>query len=161
VYDHTIALIELAHRLSPNLNLTEPELDELCHMLEIHDWPEAIVGDEYIPNEDAAEFQSRKIEKAKREAEAMGTLLKDKEYAMIVRSLWDRYEAGADRIAKLAKELDKFQSLEQSLAYETEHALPLFVLFDEYYIRDQSFSEPEILSRIEGLREKHAALQRT
>ena len=91
----------------------------------------------------------------------MVDLLKGRPYEKEVLSLFQRYEAGTDRIAKLAKQLDKYQSLELSLEYEKKQRIPLFIKFDEYYVRDNSFSNPYILEQIEQLRERHLTLNRT
>lgn len=63
VYDHTVSLIKLADEMSNELQLTAKELDDLKHILEVHDWAEAVVGDEYIPNEDQKSYIERKTEK--------------------------------------------------------------------------------------------------
>ena len=61
-----------------------------------------------------------------------------------------------DEIARLAKELDKYQALQLALQYEAEQGIPLFIEFYEYCKRDWPFSNPVILQRVADLREKHA-----
>jgi 5'-deoxynucleotidase YfbR-like HD superfamily hydrolase len=156
VYDHTVSLVQLANDLAQNFELTPAELDDLTHILEVHDWAEAIVGDEFIPNEDAHNYQTKKKLKAKREHEALQQLLDGKNYKKTVEKLFERYETSTDNIATLAKEIDKYQALELALAYEKEQGIPLFTEFYEYYKRDWPFAHPVILNRVEALRQQHA-----
>lgn len=157
VYDHTVSLVLLADTVAKEIGLTDTETDDLKHILEIHDWAEALAGDEYIPNEDANSYQERKKLKAEREDSALKTLLKDKPFKEVVENLFARYENKTDEIARLAKELDKYQALELALQYEAEQGIPLFMEFYEYYMRDWPFSNSVILQRIDDLRKKHTA----
>jgi putative hydrolase of HD superfamily len=158
VYEHTVSLIALADRLKSDLQLSTEELDDLQHILEIHDWAEALVGDEYVPNENCIEYEKLKLTKAHKERLALQALLVDTPYRATVAVLFQRYETGADTISKLAKQLDKYQALELSLTYEREQGLKLFVQFDEYYKRGNSFSHPVIIKLVEDLHKEHAAL---
>jgi len=155
VYDHTLALVQLAGTLQTDLNLTDTELDELQRILEIHDWAEALVGDEYIPNENPEAYQAKKMVKAQKEKDALEQLVENHPAATEITAYFHRYETGADPIATLAKELDKYQALELALKYEETQKIPLFVEFYEHYKRDWPFSHPVILDRIEQLRERH------
>jgi len=156
VYDHTVSLVKLAGIIGREAGLSETEIDDLKHILEIHDWAEALVGDEFVPNQDSEEHGKRKQLKAKREQLALQELLLNRPYKETVESLFYRYENKTDEIARLAKELDKYQALELALQYEEEQGIPLFVEFDEYYKRDWPFSHPIIIKWIETLRERHA-----
>jgi len=156
VYDHTVSLLQLANRLKPELQLSEEDFDDLLHILEIHDWAEALVGDEFIPNEDAYAYRARKIIKAKHEQDAMQQLLTGKPYAATVYRLFERYESGVDTVAKLAK----YQALELALRYEEEQGVALFKEFDDYYERDGAFSNPIILKHVGQLRDKHSSLSK-
>jgi len=155
VYDHTVSLVQLAADMQTALGLTDTELDDLQHMLEVHDWAEAVAGDEFIPNEDKRKAQSLKVKKAEREQAGLKQLLAQKPYADTVQTLFDRYETGSDPIAKLAKELDKYQALELALHYEQEQGIALFTEFYEYYKREWPFSHPAILTRIAILHATH------
>lgn len=155
VYDHTVSLIKLADEMSAELKLTEKELDDLKHILEIHDWAEAVVGDEYIPNEDQKSYDERKIEKAKREREELTKILENKPYKEVITQLFERYESGSDKIAKLAKQLDKLQALMLAGEYEEKYGIPLFDVFDQYYVRDNSFTDEVIKTHALKLREKY------
>ena len=157
VYDHTVSLVDLAAEIGKEIALSSEEIDDLQHILEIHDWAEALAGDEFIPNEDDDEYQKRKQTKAKRERDALEELLKNRPYQEVVEALFRRYENKTDKLAKLAKELDKYQALALALQYEETQNIPLFVEFYEHYKRDWPFSHPAILHRIDRLRERHAA----
>ncbi len=157
VYEHTVSLVRLADIVAKEIGLTETETDDLKHILEIHDWAEALVGDEYIPNENADSYQERKKLKAEREDIALKELLKDKPFKETVEHLFARYESKTDEIARLAKELDKYQALELALQYEEEQGIPLFIEFYDFYKRDWPFSNTAILQRIENLRKKHSS----
>ncbi len=152
VYDHTVSLVKLVDELCDDLSLSSDEADDLKHILEIHDWSEAVAGDEFIPNENAELYKIKKVEKAKREREGLAALLEGKPYEHTVTELFMRYEAGADKIAKLAKELDKFQALRLAGEYERTYNIPLFDEFYQYYLRDKSFSNPVLLQKIESIR---------
>jgi len=158
VYDHTVSLMCLAERLSSELELSTEELNDLKHILEIHDWPEALAGDEFVPNEDKKAYEVQKKDKALREQAALQELLTGTPYQEIITELFLRYESGADPIAKLAKELDKYQALELALQYEVKQNISLFTEFDEYYTRATAFTHPVILSLVKDLRQKHAAI---
>jgi len=155
VYDHTVSLVKLAQEMQVDLALTDEQLDDLTHILEIHDWAEALAGDEYVENEDQASYKEKKRLKAIREREALQQLLQHKPCKAVVETLFNRYEEGSGEIAKLAKELDKYQALELALQYEQEQGIPLFTEFDDYYKRDWPFSHPAILERIHNLRTQH------
>ena len=68
VQEHTLALIRLAYEIP---GLEKNRQDKLCAILEVHDWPEAIVGDEVILEYDEVEKRRRKQKKHQREEEAM------------------------------------------------------------------------------------------
>ncbi len=154
VYDHTVSLVTLVDELSEELGLSEPEKDDLKHILEIHDWAEALVGDEFIPNEDKLSYEERKLEKAKREREGLAQLLENYPYKDVVMKLFDRYEEGSDAVAILAKELDKFQALSLAGEYELKYNIPLFDEFYQYYVRDNSFRNPVLLQKITELQKQ-------
>jgi putative hydrolase of HD superfamily len=148
VQDHTIALIELAQ--APEFSAARA--DGLCEILEVHDWPEAIVGDEVILVwDDDAEKERRKAEKHQREQVAMQSICTELgEVGPTIYALWERYEAGADPTAKFAKELDKYQAIEQALTYEFAQLVPgLFKEFRDYLL--PVFTHPSIIARLSEL----------
>ena len=158
VYDHTVSLVLLAKSMASEITLSDSELDDLTHILEIHDWAEAIVGDEYVPNENRKQYAEHKQLKAVRERVALKELISNKDYRDEVLALFDRYENNTDPIASLAKQIDKYQALELALIYEQEQGVLLFDEFYEYYKRDWPFSHPAKLKRIDTLCEIHHTL---
>lgn len=156
VYDHTVSLIQLAAEVGTEANLTTDQIDDLKHILEVHDWAEALAGDEFIEdNQNKISYEEKKQIKAERELKALAELLQGQAYEVEVLRLFKRYETGADTIAKLAKELDKYQALELALHYEQQQGIALFEEFYTYYKRDWPFSHPVILKRIESLVAEH------
>lgn len=161
VFDHTVALIHLASEIGSEANLSTAEVDDLQHILEVHDWAEVVTGDIFIPNEDQISYQEKKQVKAKLEREALLKLLEGQAYKDTVVELFDRHEAGSDPMAQLAKEIDKYQALDLALEYEETHDIPLFQEFYDYYKRDWPFNHPSLLGRIDTLVERHQSVSRT
>lgn len=71
VFDHTVALLDLAERLQAQLALSAEEFADLLHMLEIHDWAEALAGDEVILDADPNSFTDEKALKQAKERQAL------------------------------------------------------------------------------------------
>mgnify|MGYP000417875483 CR=1 FL=1 len=69
VLEHTEALLRLGAELLPELTATEQ--DGLLAMLEVHDWPEAVVGDEVILELEPDRRQPLKDAKLERERQAL------------------------------------------------------------------------------------------
>jgi len=159
VYDHTISLLQLANDLAQDLQLNPAELNDLTHILEVHDWAEAIVGDEVIFEENPDEFKAKKAIKRERELTAMQSLCEGKTYGPAALTAFKRYESGADKVARIAKELDKYQALELALTYEESQGILLFGKFYEYYKRDWPFSHPVLLDQIDALHKRHSNLE--
>lgn len=156
VYDHTVALVELASDLASDLALDPQELDTLQLILEVHDWPEAIVGDEVILDKNPDDHQVSKVNKHKQEAAAMQTLCAEYDFGPTALAAWLQYEEQATDIAQLAKELDKYQAVELALTYEAQTGIPLFAEFDTY--SQQHITNPVLIARLAQLRERHTNL---
>lgn len=147
VQEHTIALRNIAASLE---GLTEQEKEGLLDMLEVHDWPEAIHGDEVILSVDKDKLESRKAKKFEKEQMALALIcdaLGDK--GKEIMDLWLRFETSSDVAALFAKQLDKYQAVEKALEYEKEQGIPLFKEFLEYSRKD--ISHPILLERIQKL----------
>lgn len=158
VYDHTVALLTLATRLSDQLDLSGEEFADLLHILEVHDWAEALAGDEVILDEDPDDYKDKKAIKQAKERAALEQLLDGQSYEQKVFAAWMRYEEGVDDIATLAKQLDKYQAVELALMYEEQHGIPLFEEFDTY--SKKHIAHPVLIRELEMLRERHATLIR-
>ncbi len=155
VQEHTLALI----RLAEEADFATARADGLCEILEVHDWPEAIVGDEVILVwNDEAKKQQLKTAKHEREQAAMQSICAELGVpGEAMYALWDRYEAGVDPTARLAKELDKYQSVELALAYEmTQNISGLFKEFRDYLL--PVFTHSAILTRLRELEAQAAAV---
>jgi len=159
VYDHTVSLVAMAIDMQTDLDLSDSQLEDLSHILEVHDWGEAIVGDQVILDKNPDDYASKKRAKQAKERLAMEELLNGREYKSDVLTAWEQYEAGTDDIAKLAKQLDKYQAVELALTYEAKYGIELFTEFDTY--SKQHIEHPALLSKLQQLRERHAYLQRT
>lgn len=150
VKEHTEALITLAKELSPLLSSDETE--GLLEMLEVHDWPEALHGDEVIlelkPDERKA-LKEAKFENEKRALVEICAALPNGEKII---SLWLRFENSNDPAAVFGRQLDKYQALEKSLEYEQAQGI---ALFDEFFNYSINFiHHPVLLRRIEDLKIK-------
>lgn len=77
VQEHTVALRILANEISKSTDFTEEERSELLDMLEIHDWPESITGDEVIIMDGSKDKLQLKEAKKKREMDAMIEITKE------------------------------------------------------------------------------------
>lgn len=146
---HTRAVRLLAIELAPELELTTLELEELLDILEVHDWPEVLVGDLVIlgTEPDAAELKRAKKEA---EAEAMQELTASMSDGELVRELYERYVSGTDRVASLARQLDKLQAVLLAREYEKEYGLPgLAAEFVEY--SKKHITEPSLVARMDSV----------
>ena len=148
VKEHTEALLVLAEELLELL--TEEEKDGLMDMLEIHDWPEAIHGDEVILELSPDERKTLKDIKFENEKRALATLCKDLPNSEEIMALWLRFETSDDAAAVFGRQLDKYQALEKSLDYEQEQGI---ALFEEFLVYSINFiHHPVLLERVEQLK---------
>lgn len=147
VQAHTIALREIAHSLK---SLSETEKKELVDMLEVHDWPEAIHGDQVIVTHDEEERKSLKADKFEQEHQILISICKGlgADGATIL-NLWLRFETSDDELATLGRQIDKYQAIEKALEYEKSQGIPLFKEFLEYARKD--INHPLLLEKIKRL----------
>ena len=150
VKEHTEALVALAHELAPQLS--EAELDGLVDMLEVHDWPEAIHGDEVILELRPDERKSKNDIKFENEKRALASICEKLPNGEEIMNLWLRFETSDDPAASFGRQLDKYQAVEKSLEYEQEQNI---ALFNEFLIYSINFiHHPVLLERIEQLKQK-------
>lgn len=148
VKEHTEALLKLGNELLDFLK--EEETDGLLDMLEVHDWPEAIHGDEVVlitPDDDK---KTELEEKFKNEARALEELCKDLPNRQEIIDLWYRFETSNDPAAVFARQLDKYQAIEKAWEYEQVQGILLFEEFLTYSIT--FIKHPVLLERIERLK---------
>ena len=155
VQEHTIALRDIAATMD---GLSEQERDGLLDMLEVHDWPEAIHGDEVILSVDEQEHKTLHMSKFEKEQAALVSICASLgEKGEEILGLWRRFEAAADPASIFAKQLDKYQAIEKALEYEKAQGMPLFKEFLDY--SRAKISHPSLLRRIEGLERQFEAFQ--
>lgn len=147
VKEHTVSLIELAASLE---GLSDAEKKGLSDMLEIHDWPEALHGDEVILTDDEEKRKSLKAAKFENEHQALATICGKLGMAGGgIMDLWLRYENSEDDAASFARQLDKYQAVEKALEYEKDQKIPLFKEFLDH--SRKYISHPVLLKKIEQM----------
>lgn len=146
VKEHTESLIRLAREIAPELLLTEVELEELLAILEVHDWPEVLAGDTVILGSEPDADELRK-KKKQAESAAMRELAGSLPNGERILALYERYDSGADKVASLAKQLDKLQAVmlarEYEDAYGIEGVTAEFIEYSKRYI-----TEPVLVERM-------------
>ncbi len=148
VKEHTEALLALAYELTPYL--TPEECDGLIDMLEVHDWPEAIHGDEVILELQPDDRKALKDVKFENEKKALAQICADLPNGKEVMALWLRFENSDDPAASFGRQLDKYQGVEKALEYEHQQGI---ALFDEFLRFSINFiHHPVLLQRIEDLK---------
>ena len=150
VKEHTVALLILAYELE-NV-LTAEEKDGLFEMLEVHDWPEAIHGDEVILVLYPEDRKALKDVKFENERKALAEICKDLPNGNEIMSLWLRFETSNDAAARFGRELDKYQAIEKALVYEEAQGIPLFEEFLNYSIN--FIHHPVLLDKIKKLQQQ-------
>ncbi len=132
--------------------LSDEEKNGLTDMLEVHDWPEALAGDEAILHSDEKQLDALKKNKAKKERVALEEICgKLGEQGKEIFALWERYEKRADPAASLASQIDKYQAVERALLYEIEQGVSLFREFDYYEWALGRITHPALLARLRKL----------
>lgn len=150
VQEHIISLIEIAGSLENVLSVEEK--DNLLDMLEVHDWPEATVGDQVILTLDETEFKALKAVKFEKEKAALASMcenLGDK--GQEIMGLYLRFETSFDSAALFGRQLDKYQAVEKALEYERSQNIPLFKEFLDY--ARPKITHPILLKKIQELEE--------
>jgi putative hydrolases of HD superfamily len=147
VQEHTISLRNLAASID---ELSIEERDGLLDMLEVHDWPEAIHGDEVILSMDEEELRSLKATKFEKEQIALVSICeKLGERGQEIMSLWLRFETSSDKAAMFARQLDKYQAVEQALIYEKSQGIDgLFMEFFTYERARNIIQHPILLEKM-------------
>lgn len=148
VAEHTLSLRRLGKTLG---EFSDTERKELLDMLEVHDWPEAVQGDEVILNngdtETYALLMSTKFEKEQHALRSICEKLGDDGNTIF--NLWLRFETSDDTVATFARQLDKYQAVEQALIYEKEQRIPLFREFFGY--SREHIVHPVLVAQLEML----------
>jgi putative hydrolases of HD superfamily len=153
VAEHTIDLLRLGEEIATEAGLSEMDRADLLAMLEVHDWPEAIEGDQITKHGvDYAEEADERAEKFERERSAMETICVPLgEEGKSIMALWLRFEKGDDGVAALARELDKYQAIEKAYKYERSGQGPTR-LGEEFIRYSPPMTHPSLISRVQRLR---------
>jgi len=61
VYEHIVATRELAYSFREMCQLDERQFTRLIDMIEVHDWPEALEGDQVIMGDEPDVMMLRKV----------------------------------------------------------------------------------------------------
>lgn len=154
VQGHIVSLRELAFSF---VDLSNIERNDLLDMLEIHDWPEAVHGDQVIFTDDEEERATLESTKFELETHALaGICSKLGETGEKIMELWLRFENSQDVTASFARQLDKYQAIEKALEYEKSQGIPLFKEFLDY--SRKNISHPALLKKIADLEEASVVL---
>lgn len=152
VAEHIIAIRELAVKWRNKIELSEIEFADLLAIIEVHDWPEVIVGDLVIIGDEHNVIALRN-DKRQKEKEAMIQLCQNIPRGKEALQLYERYEANADIVAQYAKQLDKLQAVVLAKEYEEKYTKPgllaEFIAYTERYV-----DLPNLKIELERLKEK-------
>ena len=141
VGEHTDAVILMAKELFP-------EIINLQRMLKIHDWPEFLTGDLRTDSYATKEQKVSKKEKYDLELQAMKVICNRLGYyGREILALWLEFESQETRRAKIAKEIDKVQSILKASYYEAQGEQVLARHFYEEY--KNQIKEPKLIKKLE------------
>ncbi len=135
VWEHILAVRDLAIRYRTQFNLSDDEFQDMLNMIEIHDWPEALVGDGAILG-DEENVETLRAIKTKMELEAMEVLCSGHPRGAEVFALYQRYSGQTDIVAQLVKQLEKLQAVFKAAEYEQLQAKKGLTTEFIYYTRD-------------------------
>ncbi len=150
VWEHTLAMRDVAIKYRSYLHISDNDFRDLLAIIEVHDWPEAIVGDQVILG-DEPDADELRMKKSAEETAAMNELCAHHAYGDDVMNFYIRYRDVVDHVASLAKQLDKFQAIQKAYEYEQKHQKK--GLADEFvfYIGDY-IKHPILIQKLNELR---------
>lgn len=126
--------------------------EKLMKMVLIHDIPEAEVGD-ITPKDGISKKEKHEMERKALEKILSHIKADQREEYM---KLWEEFEKGKTKEARLAREIDKMEMTLQALEYELEgnYKEGLGEFFDEIREETENHEILEIFRKIETLRKK-------
>lgn len=162
VQGHSLALREMMWMFDGLDDFTKKEKCEMLDIFEIHDWPEAIHGDQITATiKDPVVREKVKKNKFEREKAALEMICSEMESeGERVMDLWLRFETEekGDRVARFARELDTYQRIELSLYYELEYGIG--GMFEEFCGNGlRRINNPFLVSKIKELKQMHQTVQ--
>jgi putative hydrolase of HD superfamily len=114
VADHSFRVALVALFMARADADADVDVDKCVRMALVHDLAECVVGD-ITPNDGVSDEEKRE-----RESNAMGALTSScGAVGDEVRALWEEYESGETREARLVKDADKLEMVMQASEYET------------------------------------------
>lgn len=154
VQEHIINCRDLVISLFDQLTeFSEKDIEDILHMLEVHDWPEALVGDQVIITKDEALSKKLKEEKYREEKAAMSRICKNLgETGAEIFALWLRYEEGRDPATLFARQVDKYQAIEKAFEYEQKGERVSTQEFIDHV--KQEITHPVLMRRIAEIKKK-------
>lgn len=146
VADHSFRTAVLAMVLAPKLGVN---VEKAIKMALVHDIGEAKIGDVVtMQGKQTLATQSEKLELEAAAFKQIFSLIDGDQFV----SLFNEFEEGVTKEAKLVKELDKLEMAMQAYEYEKEYKINLEVFFENSRTLIQSKEIREILEEIEKLR---------
>ncbi len=150
IAEHVLAVRELAFRWRDKIDLSDTDFDDLLAIIEVHDWPEVIVGDLVIMGDEQNVIALR-ADKRKKEKAAMIELCENIPAGEEALILYERYEAGAEPVALYARQLDKLQAVLLAREYEMRYTKPgLLAEFVTY--TERSVDIPALRFQLDAIR---------
>ncbi len=149
VWEHILETRNLAVVYQNGLQLSEADLLDILAIIEIHDWPEALVGDLVVMGDEANVADLRKNKK-QLEKEAMLKICQNTKAGPEILALYERYENATDTNAQIAKQLDKLQAVLKAATYEEVYNKPGLLAEFVQYSKDY-FTHPFILAEYRKL----------
>lgn len=128
--------------------------EKVLTMAVLHDLPESITGDLSLGG-------SRLLPpgaKAQAESRALDELLEDQDFASSWKALWQEFEDQKSPEARLVRDADRIDLLNQALTYENATGNRQLGEFWAFASVD-SFNYPESRELIEGLRDRRRSLR--
>lgn len=156
VGQHTEALTKLYLSLVDKID-QKNKLDrtKMMRMIQIHDWPESLAGDQVALCDDKNREKNLKIKKQREEIEAMKNICaRFGESGKQLLDLWLEFETGNSVEAKLIRQLDKLQAVEKALKYQIQGEAVSAQEFIDNVKKRNLITEPILVELLEEIEKK-------
>jgi putative hydrolase of HD superfamily len=135
--------------------------EKALKMALVHDLPEAVCGDiaSRMKEEDQLYSNKEKLAIEKKALQKLLKNLKDKKLAKEIFSLWQEFEAGKTKEAKLLRQLDRLECLFQTFEYEKQgrNGMNLQEFYD--FAEERVFDE-ELMGLMAKIKKKRKKLKK-
>lgn len=155
ISDHKLRMSVMALVLAPRLKCDSKKLVELCL---VHDLHESICGDlildysKYYSDVTGLSPQEKK-EKERNAMKQLFSMLNNKTRKKL-ETLWNEFETGKTREAKIARELDKLEMLFQASEYQNAHNFKKTIWEPWLDSNGKSIQHPVLKKLLQELAEK-------